>query len=62
MSRFHAKRIFEQDMLKIWQKVVFKQNKVKYSFQERVVFLEQISWKKHFLTRHAYNLAKGSIP
>ena len=28
------------------------------SFQQRVVFFEQISCKTHFIARHAYNLAK----
>ena len=97
LSKFHAKRIFLQDMPIIWQKVVFKknevkhnfqtgswifwadfmqngffsktslkfgkrqflaQNEVKHSFPQRVVFLEQISCKRHFLARYAYNSEK----
>ena len=48
-------------MLIILQKVVFNTKLSQTIFKQRVLFFKQISWKTHFIPRHAYNFAKRSF-
>ena len=51
--------VFRKVSFKIWKKDFLTQNDVEHSFQQRVVFFEQVWCKRHFLGRNPYNLEKG---
>ena len=53
--------LFSKIFLKFGKKKFWTQNEVEHSFQQRVVFFEEISCKTHLLERYPYNLEKESF-
>ena len=53
--------LFSKISLQLGKRKFWTQNEVEHSFQQRVVFFEEISCKTHLLERYAYHLEKGSF-